>query len=42
MLMVGNNGCKHYEITLERHTNRIFGRANRLVQIFKSMDSYNF
>jgi hypothetical protein len=42
MLMVGNNGCKHYEITIKRHTNRIFGRANRLVQRLKSMDLYNF
>lgn len=41
-LMIDNNGCKRNEATHKRHTNQWSCRANQLVQILKSMDSYNF
>ena len=42
MLIIGNYGYKRNKTTHKRHTNRMSGRANQLVQRLKSMDSYNF
>ena len=41
-LMIGNNGCKRNKAMHKRHTNQWSCRANQLVQILKSIDSYNF
>ena len=41
-LMIDKNDCKHNKPSHKRHTNQWPCRANRLVQILKSMDLYNF